>query len=243
MYETGAGAKATPWVNSAGWAYNWNADPDALPANMQYIPTLWCDASDLTSKWDARVAAAAARQNPSDTLFSFNEPDLGAKAQQCNATDITAAVKAHTQWISKPYSKRFSIGSPSVSNSIQPGEGVFWLDKFLALCKTTPDCHVDFLVIHWYNAYSADVNELFKQVNAALAVGQKYGIDKLYLNEYALQWAAPSVTTAFMQASIAWLEKSPNILGYGWFMLADKSLMNGTAVSDPIGTTYRDYVG
>lgn len=51
----------------------------------------------------------------------------------------------------KKFKELMYLGSPAVSNSGNPGEGLDWLREFMDQCD---GCNVDFICVHWYAAPS-----------------------------------------------------------------------------------------
>jgi hypothetical protein len=64
----------------------------------------------------------------------------------CIAVD--AAVTAWKKFMdpAKTFKERMFLGSPAVTNSDAPGEGLDWLKSFMDKCN---DCKVDFICVHW----------------------------------------------------------------------------------------------
>jgi len=134
----GTGSKAT-------WTYNWGQYGD-WNLGVEFVPMLWGLKNDFQDSWDAAVKENLAKG--AKCLLSFNEPDI---ESQANMTPEFAAEK-HIQFMN-PYAGKARIGSPAVSNSDRPLEGIPWLELFMDACAD--NCAVDFLNIHSYGI-SAD---------------------------------------------------------------------------------------
>lgn len=63
--------------------------------------------------------------------------------------DPQRAVAAYRKYI-MPFAGRAALGAPAVTNG--PG-GLPWLREFLRLCA---GCQIDFVPVHWYDAWDND---------------------------------------------------------------------------------------
>ncbi|KJZ75057.1 hypothetical protein HIM_05543 [Hirsutella minnesotensis 3608] len=207
-----------------GWAYNWGSNPQNLDPRLSFVPTLWGPREQFTQNWDSDVQKALGKG--AKALFSFNEPD---NAGQCNLSPGQAA-SGHVQYMNK-YGGKALIGSPSITNSGQAGQGIQWLKGFMDACNQQPEkCHVDFVNVHWYSPAEQEAS-LYDHLQKAHEVS---GGKPVWLTEFAAVDAAgqPANTPQFLKSVMAKLDKIDYVHAYAPFMCADGKLMNGNSPSD-----------
>ncbi|GIZ48435.1 hypothetical protein CKM354_001149500 [Cercospora kikuchii] len=208
------------------WAYNWGSSSDGLSSDFMFIPTLWGDGTEFTSKWSDNAQAAI--DSGSSHLFSFNEPDHDAQANMACGTAATA----YKEYMN-PFKGKAQLCAPSVTNG--GGQmGLTWLKDFLSQCT---DCQIDCLNIHWYD--SASNVEYFKkhiQDAAALAPGKP-----IYVSEFGATGSDEEISQ-FLQEVMPWMDSNSDVAGYAYFMTASGQLVTGTEPST-YGKTYMSYTG
>ena len=205
--------------------YNWYSNPctngaancSQNPA-LQFIPTLWSNASALTSVWPSNVELALSRGTKS--LFSFNEPDVCYPGSAC--MDIPSAVSTYKSSM-MPYRGRALLGAPAVTNAGAP-YGLSWLSNFMGNCT---GCHFDFVNVHWYSNVYAGANyfESFINQTRQVAAGRP-----IVVTEFALDGTnafTEAQNEAFLTTVMDWMDRQSDIMGYAYFMDAAGLLMDG----------------
>lgn len=207
-----------------GWAYNWGSSPQGLDSKVNFVPTLWGDQPRFTNQWESDAKKAI--EKGAKAMFSFNEPDNGGQA---NMSPQQAAA-AHVRYMN-PYGGKVLIGSPSVTNSGQPGQGLQWLKSFMSECDKQQDkCRVDFCNVHWYSQSQYE-DTLYKHLeDAHEACGRK----PIWLTEFAPVDDAgqPAETPKFLQSVMPKLDKMSFVHAYAPFMCAEGKLMAANQLSD-----------
>ncbi|RFU81578.1 glycoside hydrolase [Trichoderma arundinaceum] len=211
---------------SCSWAYNWDSSAVLLTPNVNYVPMLW-GISHLNG-WDSHAQAAIA--NGAEALLSFNEPD---NAEQANMSPIDAAI-LHNSYMNK-YSTKALIGSPAVTNSDKPNEGIMWLKQFISACASLPGgCSIDFCAVHWYSdAQFAD--SLFRHLEAAYKVCGR----PIWLTEYAA-FGQDDKVMSFLETMIPRLDSLAYVHKYSYFMVSVNRLMSSSTSLSIIGQIYAD---
>ncbi|BFZ54926.1 hypothetical protein PYCC9005_001963 [Savitreella phatthalungensis] len=196
-------AYASKFGKRASWYFNWSPTPSAnMPSNWEFFANIWGSGG---------IDTLASRLTGKPKLIGFNEPD---SASQANL-DANTAVSLYKQYLTglKSQGKISQLGTPAITNSVQPGQGLQWLSSFMSGCK---DCGLDFAVVHWY----AESLDDFKNF-----VTQAHAITGLPINvaEFAYTaWNAAAEPSAadvmsFMQQATAWLDAQPFVVNYAWF--------------------------
>ncbi|EQK98770.1 hypothetical protein G6O67_002680 [Ophiocordyceps sinensis] len=206
------------------WAYNWGSSPQGLDPKINFVPTLWGDQPRFTEHWKSDADKAV--QNGAKAMFSFNEPD---NAGQANMSPQQAAA-AHARYMN-PYSGKVLIGSPSITNSGQSGQGIQWLKSFMSECDNQQDkCRVDFCNVHWYSQPQYE-DTLYKHLeDAHKACGGK----PIWLTEFAPVNGAgqPAETPSFLKSVMPKLDGMSFVHAYAPFMCAEGKLMSASQLSD-----------
>ncbi|KAM4059975.1 glycosyl hydrolase catalytic core domain-containing protein [Hirsutella rhossiliensis] len=213
------------------WAYNWGSSSQGLNSTVNFVPTLWGDQTKFTDHWE--LDAQTAITNGAKAMFSFNEPD---NSGQANMNPEQAAA-AHVQYLN-PYGGKVLIGSPSVTNSGQPGQGIQWLKSFISECDKQQDkCRIDFCNVHWYSQAQYE-NTLYKHLEDA---HEACGGKPIWLTEFAPVDAAgqPAETPGFLESVMSKLDGMDFVHAYAPFMCAEGKLMSANQLSD----TGRVFVG
>ncbi|RVX68991.1 hypothetical protein B0A52_08058 [Exophiala mesophila] len=207
------------------WVYNWAAVADGpiLPG-ADYVAMLWGEKSIDT--WSA--SAAAAISSGTTHVLSFNEPD---HAEQANM-DPTVAAQTHIDYLN-PLADQVSIGSPAITNGGSP-MGIQWLENFFSACGA--QCKVDFVAFHWYDAAS-NFAYFEKHVEDVISLAQRQGIEKVWLTEFGASGSEDEVA-AFLRQAVDYLDGNPAVERYAYFMCSDGILVDGNAISNPIGEEY-----
>ncbi|KAK4167382.1 glycosyl hydrolase catalytic core-domain-containing protein [Cladorrhinum sp. PSN259] len=204
------------------WCYNWGQYDDS-GVGIPFIPTLWGLKLDFAQTWPANAQAAINKGAPA--LFSFNEPD---HASQSNMSPQLAAQK-HIE-LMNPFAGKTRIGSPSITNSGNSGEGIEWLKAFFDACAG--NCVVDFVNIHIYGfdtdtflAHLVKVHELFKK--------------PVWITEFAFGGSESEINSQLSTVLKA-LEgdsKYDFVEHYSYFMAEEGYLIKGNSLST-YGNTY-----
>ncbi|KAF4958653.1 hypothetical protein FSARC_10967 [Fusarium sarcochroum] len=201
-------------------AYNWASSSENLSTGLSFVPMLWSDWTDFTDYWDINVAKAIS--NGCKATLSFNEPD---KEDQANMTPGEAAM-SHVHHLN-PYSGNVMVGVPSVSNSIEGGQGLFWLAAFFRACSQQgQNCAVDFCPVHWYSwdvkyreQWSADL--LLHLEKAYKVCGRR----PIWLTAFAVT-GSEKIFQSFVQETVPELEELGYLDAYLYFKVAVGSLMS-----------------
>lgn len=212
---------------SCSWAYSWGSAPGDLEKNIQYIPMLWGDSSPHTDAWDENCRSALDAGSPA--ILSFNEPD---HAEQANISPAQAAA-SHAKLIN-PYAGQALIGSPGVTNSGDPGQGLEWLQSFMDACKAQDGgCAIDFCAVHWYSeAQYADT--LFEHIEKAHEICDNKPI---WLTEFA-PLGSDADKEEFMKTVIPKLDAIEYLDAYSYFMVSEGNLMSTTSSLSSFGSLY-----
>lgn len=203
------------------WAYNWASSSSGL-TGFEYVPMLWGLSSTYTSSWASAVSSALS--SGSSHLLSFNEPDLAAQSN-ISPSDAAAGYITYMQ----PHASSAKLGSPAVTNGGSP-MGLTWLGEFLSDCST---CTIDFVPIHWYSSAS-DVDYFKSYVTEAYAAG---GNRPLWITEFAASGTADEQNT-FLEAVMPWLDSTPMVERYAYFMTAAGTLVNSDGSLTTLGQTW-----
>ncbi|KAL2669969.1 hypothetical protein Neosp_014847 [[Neocosmospora] mangrovei] len=210
-----------------GWAYNWWTGRGDIPEEMEYYPMVWCPTKIDVDGWtkDAETAIASGSKH----LLGFNEPD---QHGQCDIP-VEQAVEGYKNYMNK-FKGRALLGSPAVTNNPAP-RGLDYLGRFLEQCGS--DCHVDFLVTHWYGVEQNGVWNFQRHVNNTIELAEKHGISQVYITEFGMTGADVKTTSAFIEEVVPWLDQNEAVGGYAYFGFYDGILMKGDAISE-LGLAY-----
>jgi hypothetical protein len=205
------------------WAYNWAASPGgSLVSGVSYVPMLW--GLNALSSWSSAVASAISAG--SSAALSFNEPDL---STQSNMDPATAATN-HIKYMN-PLS--VAVGSPAITNGAgtSPLMGIDWLNAFFDACAG--QCKVDFVAFHWYA--DASLTSYFQQhVMDVIGNASAHGVEKVWLTEFG---TTGGDTAGFLQTVLPFLESTPQVEKYAFFMCASPQTLTGTSLNS-VGEAY-----
>jgi hypothetical protein len=199
-----------------GWTYNWGQRDDS-GTNLPFIPTLWGLKLDFAQVWPANAQRAIDAGSP--CLFSFNEPD---HHEQANLSPEVAAAK-HKE-LMNPFQGKARIGSPSITNSGRPNQGIEWMKQFFAACNG--GCAVDFVNIHIYGfdvdtflAHLVKVHELFKK--------------PVWITEFGFNGSDEEISQQ-LQTVLDAIENDPKygfVEAYSYFMVQEGNMVKGNQPS------------
>lgn len=209
------------------WAYNWAAGPGgSILPGVEFVPMLW--GQNSVSAWSG--AAAQAIANGAKHALSFNEPD---HTEQANMDPSTAA-KSHIANMN-PLAGQVAIGSPAVTNGAgtSPLMGIDWLSAWFKACGG--QCKVDFVAFHWYDSAS-NFAYFKKHVQDVIDLAAANGVGKVWLTEFGAT-GSDSDVASFIQQATSFLDSTPAVDGYAYFMVQNGILVNGNSLSS-LGTAY-----
>jgi hypothetical protein len=205
------------------WAYNWGQTAgNGFNSKLEYSPMLW--GTSGTSIWNSNAKAAIAAG--SDTLLSFNEPDLSSQSN----LDPTTAANLFKQYM-QPFACQARLSSPAVTNGGAP-MGLSWLQSFLSQCT---GCTIDVVPIHWYAPATA-IDDFKSHVQQAYAAG---GNRPLWITEFGLTDGTDDQKATFFQTILPWLDSQLYVERYAYFMDAPNYLLNSASTGlSAIGQLY-----
>ncbi|PNH60838.1 hypothetical protein VD0002_g6856 [Verticillium dahliae] len=199
------------------WAYNWDSSDNGLSQpGVEYVPQLWGPIDVHLQRWEQNVASSI--KAGSTHILSFNECDM---PSQCNL-DASSAADAHIKHVN-PFSKQVKIGSPAVTNSNIPGQGLDWLKAWVDACDAK-GCVYDFCVVHWYSPLEA-ADTLFTHIKQASEI---CGGKPVWLTEFAPLSHDDSAVSSWIQTNIPKLDALKELERYSFFMVAEG---NGKLIS------------
>ena len=207
------------------FAYNWASTSGGLKNGVMYIPLLFSDASSATGSWHQNALTGI--QNGATHLFSFNEPDNSGQANMTPRQAVTA-------WKNymEPLAGKAKLCAPAVTNSVQAGQGLEWLQKFLHLCT---GCTIDCVNIHWYGGATDDAG--FKQqVQSAASIGNGKPV---WVTEIGASGSDQQIEQ-FLKSVMPWMDSHNKVDGYAYFWVAQGYLVDGNKPSD-YGKVYGNY--
>ncbi|KAJ6090422.1 hypothetical protein N7486_009237 [Penicillium sp. IBT 16267x] len=215
-------------TNTISWAYNWvyTLDP-GLPSGVQYVPMLW--GATFFGGWFAAIETLLS--SGSNYIMGFNEPDM---ASQANMSPSEAA--GYYQQYITPYSGSAKLISPAVTSSTSAGQGLSWFEEFMTDCSS---CAITGLAVHWYGN---SINEFTGFVEEAISTASKYGLEEVWVTEFALNAdqggvADQSTTAEFVSEAVAWMDAQPSVTRYSYFLCAENYLLTGGALN-AVGSAY-----
>ncbi|KAF9883767.1 hypothetical protein FE257_002833 [Aspergillus nanangensis] len=216
------------------WAYSWDMSSlGILPNCVEFVPMLWGVTNETTNRgrererldgW--RTAVDTALSNGSGHILGFNEPDLS--FPQASMDPVFAASK-YIQYIT-PFSRRATLVTPAVSNSVGPGEGLQWIRAFLDACR---DCQIDVLGIHWYGD---TVRSFQDHIAQSVEIASQYGLESIWVTEFGLTSDLQNLNTSFASADflaevLPWLDSEPWVERYAYFKCAQNYLLSGNGLT------------
>ena len=199
------------------WWYDWYFEPDAVaPAGgPRFVPMLWGDSPDL---WRGATGAIEARP---PVMLALNEPNLKGQAFLAPA----AAAKAWLRLDKLARRRGVSLVGPQMAIGSAPADSITardpiqrkdvtytfmvpYLDAFRAALPRGTKLT---LAIHPYG----NVGELKWAVGEIV---KRYG-GPVWVTEFN-DWKAADedASMAYMKEAVAFMEASPDVAGYAWFM-------------------------
>ncbi|KAK4102616.1 glycoside hydrolase family 128 protein [Parathielavia hyrcaniae] len=204
------------------WAYNWGQSDDS-GTDLEFCPMLWGLKLDFAQTWLANAQRAI--DAGSRCLLSFNEPDLG---EQANLPPSVAAAK-HIE-LMNPFSGKALIGSPAITNSINDGQGISYLQQWFEACGG--QCAVDFVNIH---IYGVDTNVFLNHLlNAHRAFNKP-----IWITEFGFGGTEDEIN-AQLETVIDQIENNATfsfVERYSYFMVEDGFMAKGNSMSS-YGNTF-----
>ncbi|OAP61937.1 hypothetical protein AYL99_04140 [Fonsecaea erecta] len=210
------------------WAYNWAASPGGqIVSGAEYVPLLW--GQDSISGWSSAVQSAIA--SGSKHALGFNEPDLDSQSN----IDPTTAAQLYIANMN-PLSGQVQLGSPAITNGAgtSPLMGIDWLNAFFKACAG--QCKVDFVAFHWYDSAS-NMAYFQSHVQDVITAAQQNGVEKVWLTEFGASGSDSDVAN-FITEATAFLDSTPQVERYAYFMCSDGILVDGSSISSPVGEAY-----
>ncbi len=218
------------------WWYNWHFEPDTnVPGGgPEFIPMLW---GDHPGSWRGLERSLKTRPRPR-VLLVINEPNLKSQANMTPAATAKAWTKA------KKLADRHGI--PLVGPQLAIGcatadctaPDFTWMVPFVdAFLKHLPGRAKPVLAIHPYG----NIGELKWAVGEA----RKKSGGPVWVTEFN-EWKAADEDAAirYMTEAVAFMEASPDVAGYAWFMARMKAdPKNSLLTAEPgkltrLGETY-----
>ena len=212
--------------NGCGWAYNWDSsDYGNLRDGIEFVPMLWSPAPDHSNSWASNANKMLAKG--AKALLSFNEPDNGGQAN----LDAQTAAQAHVKHMN-PFAGRARIGSPAITNSGSPNEGLGWLRQFIGACDSI-GCQIDFCVTHWY----ADTNSGQTLLDHLASVSKICHNKPVWLTEFA-PFGSDDQIADFLSTYLPKLDALPFLERFSYFMVNTGSLLSSTNSLSKYGKVY-----
>ncbi|KAJ9114272.1 hypothetical protein QFC22_005724 [Naganishia vaughanmartiniae] len=219
-----------------GWYYNWSPQPcskaDAL--GLEFVPMLWGPKDCNDQFW---TYANSWSSNVKSILF-FNEPN---EISQSNVSPQDA-VQYWKTYMTPMQAKGFKLGMAAVTNA---PSGLEWIQQFIKLC---PECHFDYIPVHWYATSTENFQEYLKSFNAA------FPDKEIWITEYACQsfdgtpQCNPGQTLNLHQTMAGWFDAQPWITNYSPFGVMrqmqgvneDNRLMDAEGKITALGDWYKN---
>ncbi len=213
------------------WWYNWHFEPDtAVPAGgPEFVPMLWGDHPD---SWKGLERSFTARPHPRAILV-INEPNLKSQANMTPAATATAWRRAKRLGDRRKIpvvGPQLAIGC-AAADCIAPE--FTWMVPFIdAFRKRLPKGARPVLAIHPYG----NIGELKWAVGEA----RKQSGGPVWVTEFN-EWKAAdeSAAVAYMTEAVAFMEASPDVAGYAWFMARIKDAPTHSLLADEPGRLTR----
>lgn len=219
-----------PWAAypKISWGHCWASVDFSMPLSIEFVPTLSDLSSDALPVWDANVKKALDRQTGEIKYLQFlNEPDQpGQKA----LTDPASAAAAFKKYMNKYAAPNVKLGSPSVTNGVVNGMGLEYLKNFLAACQ---GCTIDFVPVHWYGCgdgcgIEQDVALFKKQIGDAISIADGKPV---WIPEFQ-HLGSLSSQKQFLELVLPWLDGTPEIERYAYFMVKDGFLLTNGQLNE-----------
>jgi hypothetical protein len=228
------------------WYYNWGATPLTLPGDvtMDFIPMAWNGSSGFQTQISSYLAAG----NRPWRVFALNEPNLNGQAfmTPSNSAVTFQQVKA----ICDPYN--IPVIAPHMAAGSAPADSITAYDPIqgAVVTYTTQAPFINAFLYYCAPAQPAGMATHMYDVNSGAVTGitgqmhTDYPTQKIWLTEFC-PWGASSdaQVLAYMIPTVDYLERTPWIEGYSWFMSRFdnpyNSLLTGSSgVLTPAGQAY-----
>lgn len=201
------------------WYYNWFFEPEtpSPPGGPEFVPMLWGDSPKLWSGLDRAVKT----QPRPRAVFALNEPNLKSQANltpQAAAHAWTRAKAVADRWGVQLVGPQLAIGTAAHDtltawDPVQKKDVAYtWMVQFWEAFRFyLPKSAAPVVAIHPYG----NVGEL------KWAVGEmaKRSGRPVWVTEFN-EWKAAdeAAAIAYMTEAVAFMESSPDVAGYAWFM-------------------------
>ncbi|PWN38607.1 uncharacterized protein FA14DRAFT_160062 [Meira miltonrushii] len=196
-----------------GWVYDYEKYKPTggpVPNGMEFDVMQRVDDSSI-----GQLASAAAQNGP--YVLGFNEPD---NAGQANLSPQQAA-SLWKQYFEPLRSQGKKLVAPAITSSSNQGQGLSWLDEFVAACS---GCHFDAYAFHPYasnaDAVQGSVNYFVNYKNGAYTPA--------WITEFGR--SPDTVSNAggaqFIQSVINYLDSEPRVQRYAYLARFDPNSVN-----------------
>ncbi|ORX97361.1 hypothetical protein BCR34DRAFT_607323 [Clohesyomyces aquaticus] len=203
------------------WAFNWDSDPYGAETFSEFVPMLWSDEADHTGKWFRNVDIAAYYGGTHKRRFLHVHRPRRRRLQEIHPPAPLQILQQQS-----PHQR------PSVTNGPAP-MGLDYLRRFLSACS---DCHIDWIVIHWYGD-ATNAADFKKHAQDAYEAGDHRPI---WITEFGA-FGEEEEVIEFMKDVLAWMDHPDQryIYRYAYQMASNGSLCNedGNGLS-PIGKVF-----
>ena len=211
----------------ASWAYNWDSTDNGVSSLLEFVPMLWSDKEEHTSRWVSNVEAMI--DNGSRHILSFNEPDHAAQANM----SPQAAAAAHAEYLG-PYAEQARIGSPGITNSVREGQGVKWLEAFMSACEAEFGCHVDFCAAHWYSDHNVQGSLMAHLEDVRRVCGDR----PVWLTEFAPQGGSVGDYVSWIEWVVGPLDDLEWLERHSYFMVGEPGTLTTGGSLNAQGAAY-----
>ena len=177
----------------------WDPRPAGVFQGAQYVGLV----HDPSRLQDVPGYYTASKQ-ASPYLLGFNEPDLPGGT----AVSVSQAVSYWRQYFNPLKAYGTLLGAPAVTNSVQAGQGIQWLQQFVAAC---PDCKFDLIPIHWYGYTLSDFQ------NYIINFHNQFPAYPIWVTEFTFPDHDQQSVAALVRSSIQWMDTQPYIQRYSLF--------------------------
>ncbi|MFB6342672.1 glycosyl hydrolase [Saccharicrinis sp. FJH62] len=202
---------------AVSWWYNWSETPESTVADVygdygfDFVPMTWNGSFN-----ESKLRTFLDKHPETKYLLAFNEPNFLDQANM--KPSQVAAIWPRLEAIAADYN--LEIVGPAVNfcNSCVSENGttytdpVQYLDDFFAAC---PDCQVDYIAVHCYMNHASALEwyiSLFEKYNKPIWLTEFAGW------EYNDAINSPEDQISFMMEAVEFLENSPDVFRYAWFI-------------------------
>jgi hypothetical protein len=231
-------AALAPSDSSPGvsWWYNWDNQPPAGGASIEFVPMIWGGASL------GQTIPAGSRY-----LLGFNDPNSNAQANMTTqqVAGDWPSIEAKAAPLGIPIASPgvgFCGSAADASMCTEPAvtDPYAYIKDFLAEC---PGCKVDYIAAH---SNDCDLPSLRAHLDGSGADGGLAGFAQfgkpIWLTEFSCDSSHTAAEQkAYMQDAVPYLESNPNVMRYAWFNatpIASARLTNADGSLTDLGTTY-----